>query len=311
MEVSVVVPVYNSSSILPVLVERLALVLESQYNNFELILVNDASHDQSWQVIVELTHQYNWIRGIDLMRNYGQHNALMAGIRAAQYAIVVTMDDDLQHPPEEIPRLLEKLNEGYDVVYGIPREGQHSLWRNTASQLIKLVMQLAMRIETARNVSAFRAFRLEVRDAFVNYESPYISIDVLLSWGTTRFATVVVQHASRYDGKSNYTFRKLIQHTFNMLTGFSTIPLQLASYIGSTFTLFGLGVLVYVVGRHFADGTAVQGFTFTASIIAIFAGVQLFMLGIIGEYLARMYLRVMNRPAYTIRSEISARKREP
>lgn len=310
LTISVVVPVYNSSEILPVLVERLKPVLEEHYSAYELILVNDASRDQSWQVIEQLSDQYAWITGIDLMRNYGQHNALLAGIRAARNEIVVTMDDDLQHPPEEIPHLVEKLNEGHDVVYGIPHEEQHGLWRNLASQSIKLAMKLAMRIETAPQVSAFRAFRLEVREAFINYASPYIIIDVLLSWGTTRFAAVEVRHAPRYSGESNYTFSKLVQHTFNMLTGFSIIPLQLASYAGFAFTLFGLGVLVYVVGRYLVNGVAVQGFTFTASIIAIFSGTQLFALGIIGEYLARMHLRIMERPSYVVRKIRNAGKIE-
>jgi undecaprenyl-phosphate 4-deoxy-4-formamido-L-arabinose transferase len=237
-----------------------------------------------------------------LSRNFGQHNALLCGIRAAQGEAVVTIDDDLQHPPEEIPKLVDKLNEGYDVVYGTPQFQQHGLWRNLASRLTKLALQGVMGAETARHVSAFRAFYAQIRDAFVNYKSPFVSIDVLLTWGTKRFAAVPIRHDPRYSGKSNYTFRKLVVQALNMMTGFSTLPLQIASLVGFIFTVFGFGVFVYVIGRYLVMGYSVPGFPFLASIIAIFSGVQLFTLGIIGEYLARMHFRSMERPPYVVKS---------
>jgi len=299
--VSVVIPVYNSSSILPELVRQLHPVLAATASNFELLLVNDGSRDASWDVICELARKHEWVRGINMMRNYGQHNALLCGIREARYETIVTMDDDLQHPPEEIPRLLAKLDEEYDVVYGTPMKEQHGLWRDLASQVTKLALQSAMGSETARKVSAFRAFRTQLRDAFADYRSPYASIDVLLTWGTTRFAALEVAHAPRFQGVSNYTFRKLVTHAFNMMTGFSVRPLQIASITGFAFTLFGFGILAYVVGRYIILGYSVPGFPFLASIIAIFSGAQLFALGIIGEYLARMHFRIMDRPTYTVR----------
>jgi undecaprenyl-phosphate 4-deoxy-4-formamido-L-arabinose transferase len=298
---SVVIPVYNSQSILPALLERLAAVLPSLANAFEVILVNDGSRDDSWSTIEDLARQHAWISGVDLMRNYGQHNALLCGIRAAKHDVVVTLDDDLQHPPEEIHTLLDKLAEGYDVIYGTPRQEQHGLWRDLASRVTKLALQSTMGAATARKVSAFRAFRTQLREAFANYQSPFLSLDVLLTWGTTRFAAVPVRHDARRAGVSNYTFRKLLTHALNMMTGFSTLPLQLASWIGFTFTLFGLGVLAYVIGRYLLEGGVVPGFAFLASIIAIFSGAQLFALGIIGEYLARMHFRMMERPTYVVR----------
>ena len=230
------------------------------------------------------------------MRNYGQHNSLLCGIRTAQYDVVVTMDDDLQHPPEEIPKLLKKLSEGYDVVYGTPQKKPHGFWRNIASRITKLALQSAIGVKIARSASAFRAFRTQLRDAFVTYQSPFVSIDVLLTWGSTSFATVPVRHDQRRVGVSNFTFRKLITHALNMMTGFSTLPLQLASLIGFAFTLFGLLVFVFVIGRYLVQGGSVPGFPFLASVIAIFSGAQLFALGIIGEYLARMHFRSMGRP---------------
>jgi glycosyltransferase involved in cell wall biosynthesis len=298
--ISVVVPVYNSQDSLPELATRLMPVLSALSSDFELILVNDGSRDQSWQIVEQLAAKHDWIVGINLMRNYGQHNALLCGIRTAKYEVVVTLDDDLQNPPEEIHRLLDKLAEGFDVVYGTPQHQQHGLWRDLASTVTKLALQGAMGVETARNVSAFRAFRTLVREAFVSYQGPFVSIDVLLTWGTTRFAAVSVRHDLRTVGTSNYTFRKLVTHALNMMTGFSTTPLQIASLVGFIFALFGLGVLTYVMGRYLLQGDSVPGFPFLASVIAIFSGAQLFALGIIGEYLARMHFRMMEKPPYVV-----------
>jgi len=300
-DISVVIPVYRSESILPELVRRLEPVLHTSADNFELILVNDCSPDRSWDVIVGLARAHSWIRPINLMRNYGQHNALLCGIRAAQYPVIVTMDDDLQHPPEEIPKLLARLNEGHDVVYGTPEREQHGLGRDIASWFTKLALQNMMGAEIARKVSAFRAFRSDVARAFAHYSGAFVSIDVLLTWGTTRFSLVTVRHESRKSGVSGYTIRKLITHAMNMMTGFSTVPLQFASVVGFLFTLFGVGVLAFVLGRYLIHGGSVPGFPFLASIIALFSGAQLFALGIIGEYLARMHFRMMDRPSYVAR----------
>lgn len=299
--VSVVVPVYNSEPTLRPLAERLEAALSTAGFPFEVILVNDASSDGSWAVIEELAARYPWLAGLDLMRNYGQHNALLAGIRRARYDRTVTLDDDLQHPPEEILRLLAKLDEGLDVVYGAPQEEQHGLLRDLASQITKLVLQSAMGVAAARRVSAFRAFRTPVREAFADYRNPFVNLDVLLTWGACRFGALVVRHEPRAAGTSNYTVRKLITHALNMMTGFSTLPLQMASLIGFAFTLFGVGVLAFVLFRYMVAGAVVPGFAFLASIIAVFSGVQLFSLGIIGEYLARMHFRSMERPTYAIR----------
>jgi undecaprenyl-phosphate 4-deoxy-4-formamido-L-arabinose transferase len=240
-----------------------------------------------------------------MSRNFGQHNALLCGIRAARNELIVTLDDDLQNPPEEIGRLLERLTPDIDVVYGTPEREQHGFLRDQASRITKLALQTAMNAETARSVSAFRLFRTRIREAFATYRGPYVSIDVLLTWGTTRFTHVRVRHEPRVAGQSTYTVRKLITHALNMMTGFSTLPLQIASLIGFVFTLFGLAVLLFVLGTYLVNGgAAVPGFAFLASIIAIFSGAQLFALGIIGEYLARMHFRAMDRPTYLVQEVV-------
>jgi len=302
LKISVVVPVYNSSAILPQLAKELEVELAKCANEFELILVNDASPDHSWQVITDLAKERAWIHGINLMRNVGQHNALLCAIRSAKYEVVVTIDDDRQNPPDEIPRLLGKLQEGFDVVYGVPEHQQHGLLRDLASKITKVVLQNAMGAEIAQNISAFRAFRTQVRGAFAQYRGPFVSIDVLLTWGTTRFGAVQVRHEPRRVGVSGYTLRKLILHALNMMTGFSVLPLQIASLVGFAFTIFGLLALAFVIGRYLIQGSAVPGFPFLASLIAVFSGAQLFALGIIGEYLSRVHFRTMDRPPYTVRS---------
>ncbi|WP_295543722.1 glycosyltransferase family 2 protein [uncultured Thiohalocapsa sp.] len=308
--ISFVVPVYRSAESLPELHQRLTAEFGAAPDGFELIFVEDCGGDQSWEVIQQLAAQDPRVRGFRMSRNYGQHNALLCGIRAAQGEIIVTLDDDLQHPPEEIPKLLVKLDEGYDVVYGPPEREQHGLLRDLASQITKLALEGAMGAANARQVSALRAFRTRLRDAFADYRSPTVNIDVLLTWATTRFSAVRVRHEARKFGQSGYTPRKLVRHALNMMTGFSTRPLQLASMMGFAFALFGLVILAYVLLRWLLQGSAVPGFAFLASIIAIFSGAQLMALGIMGEYLARMHLRTMERPPYLVRDALTSDSQE-
>jgi glycosyltransferase involved in cell wall biosynthesis len=302
LSISVVIPVYNSEHSLAEVISRIQPVLKAHASAFEVVLVNDASRDESWAVVRKLSEEYRWVRGLSLMRNYGQHNALLCGIREARYELIVTMDDDLQNPPEEIPAMLERASEGWDVVYGVPQRERHGLFRDAASQLTKLILQKAMGAEVAKNVGAFRVFRTQLRKGFERFDGPLVNIDVLLTWSTTRFSSLRVRHDSRRRGVSNYTFRMLVVHAMNMVTGFSTLPLQVASFIGFGCTLFGLALLASVLVRYWIYGAVVPGFAFMASCMALFSGAQLFGLGVIGEYLARIHLKVLNRPSYIVRA---------
>lgn len=308
--ISVVVPVYNSAETLDELARRLGEALGAAGREYEIVLVNDGSDDASWERIGHLAAVDPVVRGLNLMRNYGQHNALLAGIRAARYPLVVTLDDDLQNPPEEVAKLLAKLDEGFDVVYGSFTERRFGFWRNVGTAVTKLALRWVIGSDIAWKVSAFRAFRTDLRDAFASYNAPYVSIDVLLSWGTTRFGSVPVAHSARAEGRSSYTFGRLANHALNVMTGFSTRPLRFASLIGLVFTLFGLVVLGIVLGTYVIEGGSVPGFPFLASVVAIFSGAQLLTLGIIGEYLARMHLRLMDRPPFAVREEVGAAARE-
>ena len=299
--VSIVIPVFNAEATISELCSAIITELQDVVSDFEIILVDDCSRDRSWHLVESLAANNERIHGIALGRNFGQHNALLCGIRSARHEIVVTLDDDLQHPASQIPVLLNELAEGYDVVYGVPHVEQHGFLRNVASRMTKLALQGTIGVKAARNVSAFRAFYTHLRDGFENFQSPSVSIDVLLTWATSRFSSVKVEHRPRANGASNYTLRMLISHAFNLVTGFSALPLKLASIVGFVLTMFGLLILSYVLVQYFVHGGSVPGFAFLASIITIFSGTQMFVMGIFGEYLARIHFRTLNRPPYFVR----------
>jgi len=278
--ISVVVPVYRSQATLDVLYSQVLSVLDTQPLPWEIVFVEDAGGDASWSVIDALATADPRVRGLRMSRNYGQHNALLCGIRAARGDVVVTIDDDLQHPPREILKLLERLTPDVDVVYGYSVSDQpHGVLRGTASRLSKWALRVAMGVESARHASAFRAFRTHLRRAFGENYGPSVS------------------------GTSGYTLRKLIAHLLNMITGFTALPLQFASVLGIVFSVVGFLLLIYVCIVRIIYGVAVPGFTFLACAITVLAGVELFALGMIGEYVARIHFRTMGRPTFVVAEE--------
>jgi len=301
--VSVVIPVYNSENTLAELVERISATLRPLVQSLEIILVNDGSRDRSWDVMTYLISQYPDITGLNLMRNYSQHNALLVGILKAKNDIIVTIDDDLQNPPEEIGKLLLTLNQGYDIVYGVPKIRRHKGWRNISSKILKTVMKVVLGAELGGKSSAFRAFRSILRRGFENFTDAQLSIDVLLSWSAARVTNVTVDHQERKVGKSGYTIKKLFMLAFNMLTGYSILPLRIASVMGLSTSVLGLAMFLYVTIRRLVQTTYVPGFSWISAEIALFAGLQLFAIGVIGEYVASLHFRTMGKPAYVIREE--------
>jgi len=299
MNCSVVIPVYRGEHTVERLVNRLANVLPACAEEFEVLLVNDGSPDHSWDTIESLTKKYSWVRGIKLIRNYGQDNAILCGIRESHYDVIFTLDDDLQHDPEDMPKLLAKLNEGYDVVYGVPRVRRQVWWKSILSAIVKWAISSVMGVRTVRDISSFRVFRAELKQAFSSVNSLDVQVDVLLSWAATRFASVEIEESPRTVGTSNYSFIKLIKVSLLILTNYTTIPLRVASILGFLFTIIGIFVLLYVIIIYFTLGS-IPGFSFLVSVVIIFSGVQLFALGIIGEYLARMFERSSGRPPYVI-----------
>ena len=301
---SVVVPVFNTRQSLTELVLRTREACAG-LGPLEILLVDDGSSTPTWTQIQQLSREFNFVRGMRLGRNFGQHNALLAGIRAAQMPTIVTIDDDLQNPPEEIPRLLEQLQSGeYDVVYGVPDRVEQSFFRRVAGRLTRWSLKSGLGVNPALNVSSFRIFNTNIRESFANDLGTNVSVDALLSWGSSRFGAITVKHDQRKEGKSNYSFGKLLRFAIDTTTGYSTVPLQIASVLGLATAGFGLCILFYLTIRPLVTGESVPGFPFLAATIAILSGAQLTTLGVMGEYLARMHFRIMRKPTYVV-SEVT------
>ena len=295
--VSIVVPTYKSPTTLTELVERTELLGLSA---FEIIIVDDGNNDATWEQIGLLSQTKKSVVGLRLGRNFGQHSALLAGVRKAKYSQIVTIDDDLQNPPEEIPNLLAKLVNGVDVVYGVSTQVRQNVWRRFTSRTAKAIFAKVLGFESAISISSFRAFRTQLREGFAGELGPHVSLDALLTWSTSRFSTLEVEHHARRVGKSNYSFTKLVRFMLDTATSYSTRPLRLATTIGFITTLFGLLLLVWVVGNAIFVGDSVPGFPFLAASIAVFSGVQLVVLGILGEYLGKIHFRAMNKPTFSV-----------
>jgi len=295
---SIVVPVFRSEKTLNELVNRITNSISDK--SVEIILIDDASGDGTWTTICSIARQNSMVTGIRLGRNSGQHGALLAGIRAAKFQTVVTLDDDLQNPPEEINKLIDALLPGVDVVYGVSTEVKQNFYRRAGSKLVRKFFASALGFNSAVSMSSFRTFRTVLREGFNTALGPNVSLDALLTWSTTRFTVVEVRHDERKVGDSHYTFRKLVRFMIDMATGYSALPLRLASALGFLTISFGAVLLVYVIGRPIITGEQVQGFPMLASTIIIFSGVQIFLLGVLGEYIGRMHFRIMNKPTYMV-----------
>ena len=295
--VSIVVPTYKSPTTLTELVERTESLGLSA---FEIIIVDDGNNDATWEQIGLLSQTKKSVVGLRLGRNFGQHSALLAGVRKAKYSQIVTIDDDLQNPPEEIPNLLAGLVSGVDVVYGVSTQVRQNVWRRFTSRIAKAVFARVLGFESAISISSFRAFRTQLREGFAGELGPHVSLDALLTWSTSRFSTFEVEHHARRVGKSNYSFTKLVRFMLDTAMSYSIRPLRLATTLGFITTLFGLLLLVWVVGNAIFIGDSVPGFPFLAASIAVFSGVQLVVLGILGEYLGKIHFRAMNKPTFSV-----------
>ncbi len=303
---SVVVPAYRSPDTLAELCRLLHLHVAPLVEDLEVILVDDGSGDGTWDDIRHLADRHRWVRGATLLRNYGQHNALLAGLRMAGLPLVVTMDDDLQNPPDQLPVMLAALTAGVDLVYGRPMVERQGVFRNLASQVTKRAMGATLGPDVHPGMSSFRLFRRDLLAAADAVQQPDVSIDVLLSWATARIVQVPVRFEERTGGTSGYTLGKLIRHTVNMVTGYSTRPLRWVSGFGLVSAVLGFALLVYVLASYVVLGRQVAGFTFLGAAVSLFSGVQLLSLGVVGEYIGRMHVRTMGKPPYVVRATTSA-----
>lgn len=303
VDFSVVVPVYNSADTLPELIKRLSQVFSSINRSYEIITIDDGSKDSSWNELKKLQKQnHNNLTAIQLMRNFGQHNAIMCGFRAASGRFIITLDDDLQNPPEEIPKLIEKIErEELDLVYGYYKEKKHHLVRNLGSNLTQWFYRAAFNRDNG--VSAFRIIRRELIDCANNYNRNYTYLDGLFAWNSTRISEIQVQHDNRRVGESGYSARKLIVLATNLFTNFTLLPLQLVSLLGITMALFGFVAAIYYTYAKIVNDIAVPGFASVMIAIVCFSGIQLLSIGVIGEYLGRLHINSNQKPQYVVRTE--------
>lgn len=299
---SIVVPVYRSESILPKLVavvatEMKALGLEGQ---FELILVNDASPDNSWDVILELATANPWVKGVGLRRNFGQHNATMAGLNLSSGCYVVIMDDDLQHPPSAIAELLSALKEGYDVCYTNYRNRKHALWKKVGSRFNDWVATRLLSKPTGLYLSSFKAMRREVVNEIVRYDGPYPYIDGLILDVTRSIATIDIEHQERESGAGNYNLINSVSLWLKMATSFSVFPLRVVSFLGITLSFLSMLMLVAVVVGKLMYPDIQAGWASVVTTILFIGGIQTLCLGMIGEYMGRTYLKLNKKPQFSV-----------
>lgn len=300
---SIIVPFYKSD-VIETLVEKIEVSLSNFYD-YEILIIDDHSKGPYWTILKKLSQKKPNVHCFELSKNFGQHGAVLAGIHLAKNQLIVTLDDDLQNPPHEIPRLVDYiLAEDLDVVYGSPKISKQNFFRKFSSYSIRFFLMAILRVPHAQHISSFRVFRRQIADSFPVNPRGNVSIDALLFWSTENIDSIFVDHSARSKGKSNYNFSKLFKFALDTITGYSTLPLKLATYLGLLSSILGIGVFAYVLARYAIYGGQVAGFTFTASLITIFAGAQLFSLGIIGEYLARMHIKVMEKPTFVIRRQL-------
>lgn len=301
---SIVIPVYRSESILPKLVEEIsaAMVKEGLEDRFEVILVNDASPDNSWAVIGSLSTKYAFVRGINLRRNTGQHNAIMAGLNHIQGKFVAVMDDDLQHPPDALGDMLRALEGGYDVCYTRYNNRQHAWWKKMGSRFNDYVATLLLDKPKGLYLSSFKAMQHEIADEIIKYDGPYAYIDGLILDVTRSITSIDIIHQSRHEGESNYTLRRLLSLWLKMATSFSIIPLRIATFFG--FALAGLSAILvfFIITMRILHPEYPSGWASLITSILFIGGIQTLCIGMIGEYLGRTYLKLNRKPQFVIHS---------
>ena len=300
--ISIVIPCYQSQDYIMNTLQGIADAFDEKPIEIEVICVVDGSPDDVAAVIRRYKAPFD-LKVIELTRNFGQHNALLAGIREANFEYCATIDDDGQHLPMELVGMHDfALESKHDLIYGKPKSEEHGFIRSLASRSIKFWLAI-LGNKHARNISAFRLFRTELRDSFAHVSDPSVQLDALLAWSTNNVGVVVVEMRYRSAGRSGYSFPKLLQYALNMITAYSTKPLRAITYIGFVASLIGFGLGLFILGSFFLSSTTPTGFTSIAFMVSTFSGIQMLAIGVLGEYLARSHGRISGQPMYVIREE--------
>lgn len=307
IDTSVVIPVYGSAKILPALAARLEQVLRplAGAQGFEVILVHDHGPDDAWDVITTLAAKFPWLRGIDLGRNAGQHNAIMAGLGRARGSRIITMDDDLQHDPADIPRILACLDAGHDLCYAQFESRQHALWKRLGSWFNDAVARRLLKKPRGLYLSPFRGLRGKLLESVLRYQGPFVYLDGLLLQSTDSIGTIDATHHARSDGRSGYSLRKSISLWLQMATSFSVTPLRLVSLAGIVASLLGFLMALLVLVRKLTSPDMALGWPSLIITVLLLGGMQLLALGVIGEYIGRVLLTINRRPQYVVRQTVN------
>ena len=307
--VSFVIPCYRSEHTLENVVAEIHKTLKDmeQYD-YEIILVNDCSPDGTWAVIRRICQENNRIRGINFAKNFGQHAALMAGLRQSSGDYVVCLDDDGQTPADEVGKLLGKLEEGYDAVYASYAHKQHSLFRNLGSKVNELMTRIMLEKPRQLYISSYFTVRRFVVEDMVRYENSYPYVIGLVLRATKNITNVEVSHRERQEGSSGYNLKKLLGLWFNGFTAFSVKPLRIATCIGCLSAAVGFLYGLYTIIKRMVNPQVPMGFSSTMAAIVFFGGMIMIMLGLIGEYIGRIYISLNNSPQYVIRERINAQE---
>ena len=300
--ISVVIPVYGPGKCLTELIRRADAACQAVgADPIQFVLVDDNGPGDAWTEICRLAAARKEILGIQLMRNFGQHNAIMCGFKYCSGDIIITMDDDLQHPPESLPALIAALlMQNADLVYGNYDSKKHAAGRNLGSAVINWFFRLVFR--TPVTLTSFRCMRRELVQAVLRYDLNFTFIDGLLAWNTSRIGSVIVPHSARHDGRSGYTLRKLIVLAMNMFTNFSLLPLQMVSLLGLLAAGGGLFLGFWYLIAAIMNWLVVPGYASTIVAVLVLGGLQLLSLGVIGEYIGRLHLNVNRKPQYVVRA---------
>jgi len=304
---SVVIPVYNSEKTIYALVEVVIETLTSHFERLEVVLVNDGSVDQSHYCAIEAVNKYpNIVKYIKLARNFGEHNSVMCGLRYVTCDCVAIIDDDFQNPPKEILKLVNKLQEGYDVVYSYYSKKHHHWFRNLGSAFNDWMTTKLLKKPKGLYLSSFKVMNKFLVQTVIQYNGPYPYLDGLILRSTCSIGTQLCEHQERKIGQSNYTLPRLIRLWLNMFTSFSVVPLRMSTIFGFIMSFIGLFMSVFFIlswsiGGIFAKGAIPPGWASIIVSITLFSGIQLIVLGVIGEYLGRLFLTENRQPQFVVR----------
>lgn len=301
---TIVIPVFNSEKTISTVCNEITNTLSGKYY-FEIILINDGSTDNSFSVCKGLSKKFNFIKLINLSRNFGQHNAILAGVNCSKGDYLVFLDDDLQTPSNKIISLIEKLEEGFDVVYANYKYKYHSLIKNFGSKFNDLMGNILFNKPKNIQITSYFASKRFLADEIKRYGGPYPYLGGLILRSTKNIGKITIEHLTRKSGKSNYSFIKLLRLWLNGFTNFSVKPLRIAFLLGFIFSIIGFILALILIIRKITEPNIVIGWTSTVVSILIFSGIQLVFMGLIGEYVGRIFLSINKQPQFVVKEKFN------